>query len=325
MLLMVGTRHHRYTLDMLVHTECGGRGAWIAPVSYDDLFAADLLPGGTYVFTDIDRLAPFERRLAAAAFAEMASRPDQFRPINDPARVRTRYGLLRALQIAGLNDFDAYRAAGQPRPRRFPVFVRSETDHSNPVTDLLEDQRALDDALLVLEADGRPLDDLVVIEFAAEPVAPGVWRRYTGYLIDGDVLTDIPVSEAHWLVKDGADLVGEETYLDDISAINTSRHAAVLKEAFEIGRIDFGRLDFGIVGGRVQVYEINTNPNFRGPDLEHPSAVRRAARLLAWQRQTEWMARLEARFPVTEASPFIVPLLQDFRLNNGGTALAWRP
>ena len=29
---------------------------------------------------------------------------------------------------------------------------------------------------------------------------------------------------------------------------------------FAIARIDYGRIDYGIVGGRPQVYEINTNP-----------------------------------------------------------------
>ena len=325
MLFVVGTRFHTYTLDTLTTTDCGGHGVWIVTVSYDDLFSADLLMGGTYVFTDIDRLAPYERLLAAAVFRTMAEQPDRFRPLNDPALVRTRFALLRALNEAGINQFDAYSAEAQPRPRRFPVFVRAGSRHDKPLTDLLRDQRQLDEALHTLERAGTPLEGLIVIEYTAEPVLPGIWRRYTAYLIGGELLIDVPLSGASWIVKRDEHLVDDATYDDDIVAMRTDRDADILRQAFAIGRIDYGRLDFGIIGGRVQVYEINTNPNFRGLDAEHPSAVRRAGRLLAWQRLTHAMAALAGAFATSEAAPFAVPLLREFREKNGGTTLPWCP
>ena len=73
---------------------------------------------------------------------------------NDPARVRTRYGLLRALAEAGLNDFDAYYGDGFPRPRRFPVFLRIASTHAGPIGGLIEDQAELDMRLRELEERG---------------------------------------------------------------------------------------------------------------------------------------------------------------------------
>src|SRR5262249_7605081 len=46
--------------------------------------------------------------------------------------------------------------------------------------------------------------------------------------------------------------------------------------AFELAGIEYGRADFGLVDGKVQLYEINSNPHmiFEG---KHPSAVRQKA------------------------------------------------
>ena len=90
MLFFVGTRFHQYTLSAPVETGCGGHGVWIVPVSYDDLFAATELPGGTYVFTDIERLSPHERLLAAAIYRALAAHPAVWPPGTHPAPGRGR-------------------------------------------------------------------------------------------------------------------------------------------------------------------------------------------------------------------------------------------
>src|SRR5690606_36355005 len=63
-----------------------------------------------------------------------------------------------------------------------------------------------------------------------------------------------------------------------------------LMAAFEAGGIEFGRADFGIVDGRVQIYEINTNPtlgvvpyeNDPFPEMPRAPLIERAnARILA--------------------------------------------
>ena len=37
-------------------------------------------------------------------------------------------------------------------------------------------------------------------------------------------------------------------------------YAEQVKPIFELARIDYGKIDFAFLGGRMQVWEINTNP-----------------------------------------------------------------
>ena len=253
--------------------------------------------------------------------------PSVFRPINDPARARFRYGLLRALREGNVNEFDAYRANGLPRPARFPVFIKSDTNHEAAVTDLLADQAALDAALAHLQASGQPLDDLAVIEFAGEPVKPGVWCRYTAFRVGDDILEDQLVSERHWMVKSGEiGLTDDDDYAADEQRTRTNPHAAILKRAFDLGGIEFGRIDFGLLAGRPAIYEINTNPNVPSVEPPHPSAVRQRTRLFVWDRLTARLAALAAEFPGNgESATLRHPLLEEFRTRNGAARMTWRP
>ena len=51
------------------------------------------------------------------------------------------------------------------------------------------------------------------------------------------------------------------------------RYDEPVRRAFELAETEYGRVDFGIVGGSVQVYEINTNPIMRKVK-DHPNADR---------------------------------------------------
>ncbi len=324
MLFFVSTAHHSYTVDALSSTACGGTGVTVASLSYDELFAAGTLPGGTYVFTDIERLPAYELTLAAEIYRAMARRPSVFRPINNPARVRVRYALLRALHQAGLNGFDAYRADGQPRPVRFPVFIRSSWNHETALTGLLPDQRALDDALAALEAQAIPLSGLLVLEFCGEPVQPGVFRRLTAFRLGDAVLLDMPVTEDRWMVKYGtAGLATPAMYQDDDDMVRTNRHADVLMRAFELARIEWGRADFGLVDGRPQIYEINTNPNVPHPE-PHASATRMATTEFAWRRLTRHIAAAVHR-PDPPDAELDLPLMNLHRSRGALPTLGWRP
>ncbi len=229
-----------------------------------------------------------------------------FRVLNDPARVRTRYGLLRALR-AGLNDFDVHPADGCPRPSRFPVFVRIAATHEPALTGLLPDQAALDEALERLQAEGHPLARLLVIEYAAEPVAPGLFRRWGAYRIGGRIHLDHVVTEDTWNVKWGRPgLVGDETYRADDADIRSNRFEDHLTRVFDLAGIDYGRADFGLVGDRQQVYEINTNPTI-GRLAEHPSAIRMATMRFAHERLATCLTAIDsppapARFSLDPAA-----------------------
>lgn len=263
MIIFISTYPHTYTFTAL-------RGDILAPltpesraITYDDLFAANELMPATYVFTDMERLHPLELRLAGRYFRLLERLPG-FRVLNDPARVRTRFGLLRALAQAGLNDFDVYWADSLPRPNRFPVFLRIASDHTGPLGDLIDDQAALDARLSELEADGIPLAGMLVVEFCGERNhAWGLHEKFSIFKIGDELTLSGVLVGPHWVVKDPADearVMTPEILQDQCLALRENRYAESLRAAFDVAGIQYGRADVGICAGRLQVYEINTNP-----------------------------------------------------------------
>ncbi|GAN77804.1 hypothetical protein [Acidisphaera rubrifaciens] len=320
MLFFVQTASHAYTVAAL--------DGVATALSYDALFAAATVPAGTYVFTDIERLTAHERALAAAAYRVIGTAAG-CRVLNDPARVRGRYPLLRALHRDGTHGFDIHRADDAPRPARFPVFLKQEAAHAPALSGLLENQHALERALAELEAAGQPLDGVLVIGYAAEPVRPGIWRRHTGFRIGDAVLLDMPVTEATWCVKAGTvGLADAAMYREDDAMIRANHHARALRHAFATARIEYGRADFGLVGGRPQFYEINTNPHLPVPEEPHPDATRQATQDFAGARLFAAIAALDTapgNGPADAPPVALDHALLAAQRANGVGVMAWRP
>jgi hypothetical protein len=82
------------------------------------------------------------------------------------------------------------------------------------------------------------------------------------------------VHDTHWLVKDGTTgCAPPELYADELRIARDNPFQERIATAFDLAGIDYGRADFGLVGGRVQLYEINRNPTLEFW-FEHPSADR---------------------------------------------------
>lgn len=197
------------------------------------------------------------------------------RALNDPALFLGRYGLLRGLCRAGLNSFNAYRVDSGERPSKWPVFLRLEGNHSSPVSGLLQNEQELEDALQRAIDDGAPRSTLLIIEYAAEPVTSGVYRKLSVFRIGDRLLGYTCVHEDNWLVKYGkSGIATPELYDEEYSFVAQNPYAAAVRPAFELAGIEYGRVDFGIVGGRTQVYEINSNPHIELRPKDVPNARR---------------------------------------------------
>jgi hypothetical protein len=279
----------------------------IEALHYDGVFAARRLARALYVFTDHDRLSDWDLELAAVLYRSLAAAGVPV--LNDPARVRTRFALLRALHEAGLNDFNVYRADEGCKPARFPVFLRRAAGHGQPVSGLLADADALARALDAALAQGVPESSLLIVEYAAEPARPGVFRKLAVSRIGTRLLPQACVHDDHWLVKYGSPRAGTpELYADEQRILRENPFAAAALRAFEIAGIDYGRADFGIVRGRVQIYEINTNPTLRR-GLPHPDPQRSENLVRIWD---EHVAALRALDPGPLPGPRVA--LRDARL-----------
>ncbi|MEF2277333.1 hypothetical protein V3W47_03420 [Deinococcus sp. YIM 134068] len=261
MIYLLTTPDHPCLEDFLA-----GPGAALAPhvvpLAYPTLFAARTLPPGTYVFADLERLSDAELERAAWVWRQLASGGPAVRLLNPPIRVRQRFELLRLLHERGLNDFDVYRLDEGRPPRRFPVFVRGERGHNAVTSALLHDAPALESFLERRRAGDRSPGGTIVTEFRGERDGRGLYRRYAAFRVGDRIIpTDIFFGR-HWEVRGlgGEMVVDQETVAEETRFLHDHPHEVQLREVFELAHIDYGRVDYGVVGGRVQVYEINTNP-----------------------------------------------------------------
>ena len=197
------------------------------------------------------------------------------RALNDPALFLGRYGLLRGLCRSGVNSFNAYRLDSGERPSKWPVFLRLEGDHARPVSGLLQGEQELEDALQRAIDDGAPRSTLLIIEYAAEPVTPGIYRKLSVFRVGDKLLGYTCVHEDNWLVKYGkSGIAPPDLYEEEYSFVAQNPYAGAVLPAFELAGIEYGRVDFGIVGGRPQIYEINSNPHIELRPKNVPNARR---------------------------------------------------
>lgn len=294
MIFVVSTPGHDYTSKALRQWPFEGAVPVVKATDYSKLFRFEKLPRATYVFADIDRLYPWERSLAAEMFRGMVAAG--LKCLNDPARVLTRYPLLRALARAGINPFDVYRADDAPRPHRFPVFIRSESDHEAPHMRLYGTQAALDRALQRLLDRGVPLTDLLVVEFVDLADEHGRYAKFGSFRFGGALHYDHHYVSERWVTKfhKGSEhLWNDEMLAEDRRAVLANETPDAVRRAFEIADIEWGRADYGLSGDRSIVFEINTNPNIVRFDPE-PASFFEETRLIARRRMAQLMLEVDS-------------------------------
>jgi hypothetical protein len=178
-------------------------------------------------------------------------------------------------------------------PERYPVFLRTQAAHRGALTELVLDRLALEREIAAALAKGRPRRELMIVEYCAEPVREGLFRKLAMFRVGSAMIATLCVHQSTWIAKDGENgIAGQDLYDDEYRIVEENRHAEQLRPAFEIGAIEFGRADFGLVGGRPQVYEINTNPTF-ATIRKHPFPIRNAASRLFEDRFTAALAAID--------------------------------
>ncbi len=252
-------------------------------VSYDELSRLDRLPLGTWVFTELDRFSDARGELANLACDRLSAAGGDVRVMNRPQCVLLRLDLLRAAHAAGLNRFRAWPATGvvlRPNARvapgdadaiaaaslRYPVFVRQANRHTGNLTPLLDSPKQLERAMASLMASRIRIDELLVVEFCDTKDAHGVYRKCSAYKIGDRVMPRYLECSRDWMVKWDARIFDRERADEETRYLETNPHDAWIREIFRVARVDYGRIDYGVLDGEPQVWEINTNPTIgRGP------------------------------------------------------------
>ena len=157
---------------------------------------------------------------------------------------------------------------------------------------------------------------MLILEYCSEPVRPGLFRKLSVFRVGDRMLGYTCVHDDTWLVKYGkAGLAPVELYEEEYSFVETNPFGPAMLDVFNIAGIDYGRVDFGLVGGRPQIYEINSNPMvepkppaslmdrrnqsvalFRNNYLEAMEAID-TGRRPAWMRSTGSLVRSTRELP----------------------------
>lgn len=250
---------------------------WVTRITYEELFLKQRGPIGHYIFTDLDRLTRYELdELGAFARALQRAEPNAT-ILNDPARIAVdRTSLLRRLHDAGINDFTATRLPDGERPPQYPVFIRAADAHLGPETDLLPDQQAFERALEDMQARGVPLAGRIAVGAALERSPDGFFRKYGVFTIGGRIVPQHVMRGETWVVKRRSHQQSMEAAEEELRFVQENPHQELIRRVCTIAGVDFGRIDYGLVAGRPQIYEINTNPKFPRFEKSDVRSERRA-------------------------------------------------
>jgi hypothetical protein len=225
-------------------------------VPYESLFDFRSLRG-TAILGDWDRLDPKERTTYSRWFAERG----RGRLLNPPGGIPEREALNARLREAGYCNFRVMPAQALPADLRFPVFLRARNDHRGSLTPLLHDQEALSDALEVVTQWTRATD-LLVCEWLRCTAAfdSGLYCKFSAMRIDRQLIPRHVLFARHWQVKH-PDTVDPELAAYEREWMETFPERDAVNHVFDLAGVDYGRIDYGFdADGRMQVFEINTNP-----------------------------------------------------------------
>jgi hypothetical protein len=275
-------KHHRYTIEGYLESRwCQELAGRIRILSYHDLLRMSELPEDTYIFCDHERLTKEHTDLAISIWRQLENSGKPIQLLNNPAKVLRRYHLLQTLFVTGRNFFNVMRATDAWQHLRYPVFVRKADDHAGSLTPLLHSQPEVEQALEDLTPRFRSgRTNLLVIEFCDTSSGSGRHRKFSAFGVRDQILPRYLSSSTDWQVKSTGPPTETAAILEERQFFNDNPHEAWLRDVFKIAHIDYGRIDYGVLDGKPQIWEINTNPMMtalpealRGPRPELPKDI----------------------------------------------------
>lgn len=235
----------------------------------------DLVPA-TWIFADVERLLPGMAGAAARLWRQLAE--SGCRLLNHPTRALRRYELLRRLHDTGRNGFDVYRVTDRRLPRRWPVFLRRDDNHSGALSPLLHSEAELRREVGAMRQRNWPVQSTIIVEFRDTADADGLYRKYGAFRIGDRIVAGHMDTSRNWVVKD-ADLDMPEERRRELDFLDHNPWQREIAQVFDLARIDYGRIDFSLHEGRMIVWEINTNPLIASPASLRPDRAAVAERL----------------------------------------------
>jgi hypothetical protein len=251
------TARHTYTVSLFLQTWPNSVRDIFRIVPYDSLPAYKWLRSGAFIVSDIDRLRPLEfhgvERLCDLISSELASSL----VLNHPRRVLLRRALLQTLWEKGINSFRIFPFGEHCDPIRYPVFMRGANDHNGSLTDIIYDVDQHRRAIAQIASKVADTSDIITVEFCDTRGADGLYRKFSAFRVGDIIVPGHVLFSSDWITKDSPPeplREEERAYLAD------NPHREALTRIFDLAGITYGRIDYGLLSGKIQVWEINTNP-----------------------------------------------------------------
>jgi hypothetical protein len=227
-------------------------------VLYDDAVSRVRWPRGVYLITDSEPCTEEQAGIARAVHRALAENTGQCAVLNDPERIVGRFHLLKELCTRGINEFDVHRVLSMPVDVRFPAFIRYEDRHIGPITETFATRTEIETAIERLSREGHPLERLMAVEFLDTSV-DGVFTKYGAQKIGDHVFGKHLMVGRHWMMK-------RKSSVRELVAGRELEYATELplrdqiEAVYSLSGHEWARMDYAVHKGRIQVWEINDNP-----------------------------------------------------------------
>lgn len=297
MIYFHASRRYTFTMNSFVGTWDKELAQRLISVPYGDLDLREPIPAGLHIFADFERLRPLEKNYVQAIHDRMQQHPESYQTINSPALWSGRLGLNQSLSAAGRNDYRAFRLADIPPDLKFPVFVRWENEHSGSLGEPVATRSAIKERANQYAQGRQRLNrhKLLVVEHLDVISPDGYYRKYSAQKIGDRLFSRHLFFSKGWVTKN-SDLIEPSMNAEELEFIRTFPDHDDVLEAFRLAGLDYGRIDYGFVNGRMQVWEINTNPIvLHRPHMIEPE--RMEGQQISGQAILAWLRQLDAESP----------------------------
>jgi hypothetical protein len=246
-------------------------------VTYEDLLNnRERVPeqGGSYIFTNLGsvrRMSIRERGMLFDLHGRLVRNCGAAKVLNDPRLSLSRFDMLRTLHERGINTFNAYRLSEAVTPKRFPVFLRAEAGTLYDTPPFIRDIRTYEAVVRSIERRQGSTAGAIAIEFCDTADSSKIYRKYGAFVVGDSIVPRHIFFSRNWLVK-VVDLTAPEMIAEEAAYLATNPHADALLECARLAHISYGRIDYGVIDGRPQFWEINTNADITtSPQASIPS------------------------------------------------------
>ena len=260
MIYLLVTNRGAHTFRDYLQDWAGDLASKLKLLIYEDYLRWPPEAPGTYIFSDLERLTDAQLAICRDFAEQLEKTFPKTLIINHPKHALRRFDLLKTLHGAGINSFRAYRLLQGSIDVRFPVFLRSARDHIGPRSELIPDRKALMIAALNVAAAGFRPEDILVIEYCDTPHADGWFRKYSAFRFGDRIIAAHMIFSKDWVAKDGGEHQEAALQEEEEAYMRNNPDEAFVRRIFDLAKIQYGRIDYSVLGDKPQVWEINTNP-----------------------------------------------------------------